>query len=62
MDIYVRHQKSPNSPPSLRKKSYGSRSPTRDVDMRDAGHGLLTVQQQRSSINPVRTASNEYIV
>lgn len=58
-DNYVR-QKSPKSPSSLRKK-VGSRSPTRDVDMRDAGHGLLTGHKQRISISPVRTASNEYL-
>ena len=58
-DNYVR-QKSPKSPSSLRKK-VGSRSPTRDVDMRDASHGLLTGHNQRVSVSPVRTASNEYL-
>lgn len=52
-DNYLR-QKSPNSP-TLRHK-LGSRSPTRDVDMRNASHGLLTRE-----VSPVRTASNEYI-
>ena len=59
VDNYTR-QKSPNSP--LRKNNAGSRSPTRDVDMRDASYGLLTgVQQPRSSVSPVRSASNEYL-
>jgi len=29
--------------------------------MRDAGYGLLTGPQQRVTISPVRTASNEYL-
>ena len=49
VDNFMR-QRSPNSP-SLRKKSYGSRSPTRDVDMRDAAHGLLT---GGSNVQPLR--------
>lgn len=36
MENYVKRQKSPNSPGTLRHKAYGSRSPTRDIDMRDA--------------------------
>ena len=56
-------KRSPNSP-SLRKKSIGSRSPTRDVDLRDASHGLLTggAQQHSYVASPVRSASNEYIM
>ena len=59
-------QRSPGSP-SLRKKSYGSKSPTRDVDMRDAGHGLITggsnmpAPRLAQISSPVRSASNEYI-
>ena len=62
VDNFMR-QRSPNSP-SLRKKSYGSRSPTRDVDMRDASAGLRTEGgMQRARIaSPVRNASNEYIL
>ena len=60
VDNFMR-QRSPNSP-SLRKKSIGSRSPVRDIDMRDASAGLMTGGQQRSRVtSPVRSASNEYI-
>ena len=61
-DNYVR-QKSPKSP--LRQKTLGgSRSPTRDIDMRDASHGLLTASknQREGHVSPVRSASNEYIM
>ena len=56
-DNYMRtSQKSPKSP--LRQKVV-SRSPTRDIDMRDAGQGLITGGYRNTS--PVRTASNEYL-
>ena len=60
-DNYVR-QKSPKSPSSLRKK-VGSQSPNRDLDMRDASHGLLTGGNNTrvTGVSPVRTASNEYL-
>ena len=37
----------------------GSRSPNRDIDYRDASHGLIT--GPASTISPVRTATREYI-
>ena len=49
----------------MRQKNYGSRSPTRDIDMRDASHGLLTGgkhQRDLDHVSPVRSASNEYIM
>ena len=60
MDNYVAsRQKSPNSPGNLRRKAGGSRSPTRDIDMRDAASGLVTGNSARATISPVR--SNEYL-
>mgnify|MGYP000754813636 CR=1 FL=1 len=53
-------KRSPESP--LRQKSLSrSRSPKRDLALRDASHGLVTGPGPRASISPVRTASGEYL-
>lgn len=63
-----RRQKSPHSPGSLRHKAGGSRSPTRDIDMRDAASGLITGRGGASVAAPYRCqptahqgVSNEYL-